>query len=199
LREQHTNRASTGVVTKLRRRLQPGFYRCGPRLQGYLGRALRTPFLNPPAVLFNIDRRRALKKVFVNRASTGVTTMLRGLRSRLGRTLLGDAPSANRRYPERDANRASTGAATIAQGFSGLVHPDTVSQPAGGIPRVKQGDTQKSCTNRASTGVANNVRKCNQPGFYRCGQGAVLADCAREGTETKSNGYRYHSTREQGF
>ncbi len=87
----------------------------------------------------------------------------------------------------------------IAQGFSGLVHPDAVPPPAGGIPRVRQGDTQKSCTNRASTGVASNIGKRNQPGFYRCGQGAVLADCAREGAETKSNGYRYHSTPEQGF
>jgi hypothetical protein len=50
--------------------------------------------LNLPAVLSNIDRRRALKKVFVNQASTGVTAMLWGFRSRLGRTLLIDPPAA---------------------------------------------------------------------------------------------------------
>ncbi len=37
-REQQINRASTGVMTEfLRRRLQPGFYRCGPGLRGNLG------------------------------------------------------------------------------------------------------------------------------------------------------------------
>ncbi len=63
LREQHINRASTGVMTELRWRLQPGFYRCGPRLQGYLGRVFRAPLLDLLAAFIDIDRRRMHKKV----------------------------------------------------------------------------------------------------------------------------------------
>ncbi len=48
-------------------------------------------------------------------------------------------------------------------------------------PQCEQGTPRTSCTNRASTGVANDVQKCDQPGFYRCGHGAVLADLCQGG------------------
>jgi hypothetical protein len=105
---------------------------------------------------------------------------MRGLRSRLGWSLFIDPPAApptvNRGCPERGANRASTDVATIVQGSSSLVRAGTGSQPAGGIPRMNRRTPRPSCTNRASTDVANDVRKCNQPDFCRCGRGAVLAD-----------------------
>jgi hypothetical protein len=44
--------------------------------------------------------------------------------------------------------------------------------------------THENATNRASTGVATEL-------FSQI--------CAREGAETKNNGYRYHSTREKDF
>ncbi|MFO0003298.1 MAG: hypothetical protein ACK559_19425, partial [bacterium] len=93
----------------------------------------------------------------------------------------GGASSVNRRCPERGANRASIGVATIVQGSSRPVYPGTDSQLAGGIPRMNRGTPRTNCTNRASTDVANDVRKCNQPGFCRCGRGAVLADSCRGG------------------
>ncbi len=111
----------------------------------------------------------------------------------------GGTPSANRRCPEPDANRASTGIATIVRGSSGPVHPDTAFQPADGIPRMNRRTpkqvvptgllpvwrtTYENATNRASTGVVTEL-------FSQI--------CAREGAETKSNGYRYHATREKDF
>jgi hypothetical protein len=56
-----------------------------------------------------------------------------------------------------------------------------------------------SCTNQASTDVANEVRKCNQPDFCRCGRGAVLADWCRGGRRDQEHGYRYRSTHEGDF
>jgi hypothetical protein len=94
LREQHINRASTGVMTELRWRLQPGFYRCGPRLQGYLGRVFRTPFLDPLSRVHQHRQKEGTQESFVNRASTGVTAMMRGFRPRLGWSLLIDPPAA---------------------------------------------------------------------------------------------------------
>ena len=121
----------------------------------------------------------------VNRVSTDVTAKMRGLRSRLGWSLFIDPPAApptvNRGCPERGANRASTDVATIVQGFSSLVRAGTGSQPAGGIPCMNRRTPRPSCANRAFTDVANDVRKCNQPDFCRCGRGAVLAGLCRGG------------------
>ena len=101
----------------------------------------------------------------------------------------GGAPSVNRRCPERGANPASTGVATIVQGSSSLVHPGTDSQLAGGIPRMNRGTPRTNCTNLASTGVVNDVRKCNRPGFCRCGRGGCSRRfCAGEGATTRDKG-----------
>jgi len=89
----------------------------------------------------------------------------------------------NRRCPEQGANRASTGVATIVQGSSSLARAGTGSQPAGSIPRMNRRKPRPSYTNRASSGVANDVQKCNQPDFCRCGRGAVLADLCRGGRD----------------
>ncbi len=109
-------------------------------MQGYLGRAFRT-FLNPPAVLSNIDRRRALKKdcqpsfYWCDDDIAGIQVQTR---PDAAYRPAGGAPSANRGCPERVANRASTGVAAIVRGSSGPVHPDTVSQPAGGVPSASR-------------------------------------------------------------
>ncbi len=137
-------------------------------MQGYLGRAFQTPFLDLLAEFFNIERRRHSRQccqpgfywcdgdVVGNRVQTWLDAAYQPT---------GGASSANRRCPERDANRASTGVATKVRGFSGPVHPDTASQPAGGIPRMNRGTPRKNCTNRASTGVANDVRKMQPTGL----------------------------------
>jgi hypothetical protein len=186
-REQQINRASTGVMTEfLRRRLQPGFYRCGPGLRGNLGRFSGHRFSTRLAEIINLNKRRYTNRL-VNRVSTDVTAKMRGFRSRLWLVTVyrpaGGAPNVNRGCPERGANRASTGVATIVQGSSSLARAGTGSQPAGSIPRMNRRTPRPSCTNRASTYVANDVRKCDQPDFCRCGRGAVLANLCQGGRD----------------
>jgi hypothetical protein len=115
LREQDANRASTGVAGIARTRRQLGFYRYGPKLQGSPAGSFRTPLLNLPAVPSDTNKGRHSKRS-VNRASTGVTMILRGF---TGPGLTGHRFSTRRHVPNankggrpvQDANRASTGVA----------------------------------------------------------------------------------------
>jgi hypothetical protein len=121
--QEGANRASTGMTgydelpTGLlpvwrgiaRTAHQPGFYRCGDEIMtraptgllpvwaeiaGILGSGSPNTVSQPAGSTLRYRQKEGTQESFVNRASTGVTAMLRGLRSRLGRTLLIDPPTA---------------------------------------------------------------------------------------------------------
>jgi hypothetical protein len=128
-------------------------------IAGILGPETSEPFLNLPTALSDIDKGEYSRKI-VNRASTGVTTILRGFS---GPGLARRCLSTRRRRPqceqggcpERGANRASTGVATIVRGSSGPGSSRHRFSTRQWYPQCEQGDTQD---------------KLHQPGFYRCGE-----------------------------
>jgi hypothetical protein len=115
--QEGANRASTGVTrydevpTGLlpmwwgiaRTAHQPGFYRCGDEITAtaptgllpvwagiarILGSGSPNTVSQPAGRTLQYKQKEGTQESFVNRASTGVTAMLRGFMSRLGRTLL---------------------------------------------------------------------------------------------------------------
>ena len=74
------------MVEFFRKRLQPGFYRCGPGLREDLGRFSGRRFSTRLAEIININKKRYTNEL-VNRVSTGMTAKVRGFRSRLGWSL----------------------------------------------------------------------------------------------------------------
>ena len=72
----------------LRRRLQPGFYRCGPGMQRDLGQ-LSGHRVSTRLAKININKKGYTNEL-VNRASTGMTAKVRGPKSRLGWSLFID-------------------------------------------------------------------------------------------------------------